>query len=292
MCQVSIGLTKLTPDPIEKRLEIVHFCGLKRARSDRMARIAGLRYNKVLGGAFVLALVAYVALQSLGTPRFKAYIALAVGAFLGPVIVAFRSIPELRKLKRVGCDAATHASRLLCVGSPQDFERHGPIEDVPFQPELMRAPLVSGKIAAYWTTVILTAIAVLVLGVAFAPGAGLAPLQGFSYFFMVLPATIALFALEWLSPTYLRIVPGRVDVMEFGVFLRGRARVTKYDLRTAKVVVDLRQLAVFIDDEEKNVRAELAIAFVRDRYRLAYYVLLAALSTHEPGPLPDDALVG
>jgi hypothetical protein len=101
---------------------------------------------------------------------------------------------------------------------------------------------------------------------------------------------LAYSAVAWLWPTYFRVVPGRLDVMRFGS-LRGRpVSIERFDLHTAKLLVDMRRWVVFIDDEERQI--ELPIALMRDRRRFAHAVLLAALSTYEPAPLPDDALLG
>jgi hypothetical protein len=37
---------------------------------------------------------------------------------------------------------------------------------------------------------------------------------------------------------------------------------------------------------------EFAFGLMPDGSRLAYYVLLAAISSHEPGPVPRDELIG
>ncbi len=279
----------MTPESIEKTAETVHFCGAAQRRASQGRFVVGLRMGRV----FLYLLLASWLVATIRTP---------LGYLIGVACVVWIGIHSLSLLTRLlapywnaarGCDAPTHDSRLASVGNRRKVESIGELADVLFEPAIFRAPFFGGfekghdrtALFAGIVMIIVCALTVLRLGLggAFAASA---------HYYLAAGIGLALLVHEWLSPTYLRIVPGRVDVMEFGVFLRGRARVTKYDLRTARVVVDLRQLAVFIDDNEKNVHAELAIAFVRDRYRLAYYLLLAALSTHEPGPLPDDALVG
>jgi hypothetical protein len=94
----------------------------------------------------------------------------------------------------------------------------------------------------------------------------------------------------WLWPTYFRLVPGRLELLWYSPFRKRPIERTVVDLRTARVLVDLRQFVVAT--EAANKPLELSIALMPRRKRFAYMLFLAALSTHEPGPLPEDELVG
>jgi hypothetical protein len=93
-----------------------------------------------------------------------------------------------------------------------------------------------------------------------------------------------------LWPTYLRLVPGRLDVIRYSLLGRGVVECVKHDLRSSAVLVDLNQHCVFLATD--GITTEVSYGAVRDPYDFAHAVLLAAVSTHKPAPLPDDALVG
>ena len=97
----------------------------------------------------------------------------------------------------------------------------------------------------------------------------------------------------WLWPTYFRIVPGRLDVMRFNNLLNRPVSVERYNLRTAKLLIDLRRGVIFVDESDGRT-GEFPIVWMRrsTRERLAYHLLLAAISSYEAPMLPDDRLLG
>jgi hypothetical protein len=97
----------------------------------------------------------------------------------------------------------------------------------------------------------------------------------------------------WLWPTYFRIVPGRLDVMRFNNLRNRLVGVCRLDLRKAKLLIDLRRGVIFIDDADGHT-GEFPIVWMRraTRERLAYHLLLAALSSYQAPDLPDDKLLG
>lgn len=91
-------------------------------------------------------------------------------------------------------------------------------------------------------------------------------------------------------PSYARLVPGRLDVLHSNALGRAFVHSESFDLRTSAVLVDLNQRCVFLAKD--GITTEIGFGAVRDPYEFAHAVLLAAISTHDPAPLPDDALVG
>ncbi|RJP33774.1 MAG: hypothetical protein C4547_11780 [Phycisphaerales bacterium] len=99
-----------------------------------------------------------------------------------------------------------------------------------------------------------------------------------------------------LWPTYYRVVPGRLDVMRFNMLRNEPVSIAQHPLRDAWIEIDLRRCVVIIgrrnEPGEPQTEAELPILLMRRRTEFAHALLLAAISTHEAPPLPDDALLG
>jgi hypothetical protein len=144
-------------------------------------------------------------------------------------------------------------------------------------------------------------------------------------------AALTPFAWNLIRPTYLRVAPGRVDIVRFG-FVGGRARVTPHSLRDRPVRLDLRRhelliggwhpshpdaraadpaqeeseaaIARFSGVNTKDPQASLGTPAQIRRLTiiplwgtleigpLERAVFRASVSTAVPGPLPDDALSG
>ncbi len=93
-----------------------------------------------------------------------------------------------------------------------------------------------------------------------------------------------------MFPTYLRVVPGRIDIMECGWLGKRILSVKRLDLRTKPIIVDLNRQIVQIGDAADAPK--IAFGAVWDNWGFAHAALMASISTHEPAPLPDDALIG
>lgn len=138
---------------------------------------------------------------------------------------------------------------------------------------------------------------------------------------------LAPFAWSLVRPTYLRVCPGRVDIVRYR-FLGAKARVTTYSLRDRPVRLDLRRKQLLIGgwhpshpdaEEDESIDPETR-KFIEGARQLNHTqtflgtpaqlrnqtiiqlwgtlesasleraVFRAAASTAEPAPLPDDAL--
>ena len=91
-------------------------------------------------------------------------------------------------------------------------------------------------------------------------------------------------------PTYLRVVPGRIDIMECALLGRRIIRVRRIDLRSRAVTIDAGAQLLHVDAVPKFEL--IPFAAIWDRWAFAHAALMAAVSSHTPPPLPDDALVG
>ena len=119
--------------------------------------------------------------------------------------------------------------------------------------------------------------------------------QGAGYITLLAALCFARFSRALIWPTYLRIVPGRMDVLQYGFLGRGRPRVRSYDLRTSRLYIHINSsLAVFATDSNDG---ELLPAvstgwFQNDPVEFERTLLTAALTDLPSPPLPDVELIG
>lgn len=114
---------------------------------------------------------------------------------------------------------------------------------------------------------------------------------GVMYGLFYVGAITGWFTAATVVPTYVRVVPGRLEVLERGMLGRRLIARTVFDLRALKVIVDLNRSTVFLVDAHGKVR-ELTLRAAANKDALAAAILRAAVSTHTPPPLPEDELVG
>lgn len=118
------------------------------------------------------------------------------------------------------------------------------------------------------------------------------PFTAFHVFAMLIG--IVLFD-AFLMPVYIRIAPGVLDVLRFPILGAGRAVSERYDLRTARVCVDLDMRYARIDDLTRPSHPVLFLhlpSLLGGHGTTAADILRGALTTSPTPPLPDDALLG
>jgi hypothetical protein len=172
--------------------------------------------------------------------------------------------------------------RLRCVGARRVVERYGQLADQAFEPAFfnasLAAPFTTAMKIAWWTTVL---AALLLINV---------PQYGALWWLIAAPLVgHGVILLLW--PTYFRVVPGRLDVLRYRPFRKHATLLAQYPLREARLLVHLRKWLLVIECPGRE-RVLLPIARVPHRSRLAWELLRAAVSTHTPGPLPEDELLG
>jgi hypothetical protein len=186
--------------------------------------------------------------------------------------------------------AARADSRIVCRGSRRMLSRlcrHGSLSDAAFEPKVFRMflPLFEQSVDAVVSFVAGVA-ALIVMGTlshTFAP-------RPFPFYIpLVLPAAgMGVLATSLLIPTYLRVVPGRADILRYRFLGRAVAAVAKIDLRTGRVEFDLRDGSLYAG----NGRVGIPVSAIHSTKAAGHAVLLAAASSHTAPPLPDDELVG
>lgn len=175
-------------------------------------------------------------------------------------------------------------ARLLVRGTDQDVSAFVELTDAPFEPII---------VGVYYAKRHL--IIGLLIGLCLCAGAPIffrwVPRPLNPGMFCMIVGTVIAIALQQLFPVYYRIVPGRMDVMESSLFT-SRARVVDWwPLKTARIEIDFKKRRIELRDVGDQ-RLTIWIPGVTEPYRLAVGLIQAAISTHEPAPLPDDRLLG
>lgn len=99
----------------------------------------------------------------------------------------------------------------------------------------------------------------------------------------------------WLSPAYIRLSPGRLDILQWRFFNLGKPICRTYDLRRARIAVILPARTVRIEDPANTERPVVSFRWFSDQTddRDWPTTILRAARTKYPTPvLPDDALIG
>lgn len=183
-------------------------------------------------------------------------------------------------------------ARIACHGDPRHLARvvaRGPLEDALFEPRVffgMGAFRASGhQRAAQWIAGVCVFVALVWLEGGFGRGGMANP------YFVGLAAVAGGVVIGTLAfPTYVRVVPGRLDVMQCGFLGRSFLSRRSLDLRKQRVVIDLTTQVIVYSDGSGT--PPIGYAAMWDSAAFVNAVILACISTHTPPPLPDDALVG
>ncbi len=99
----------------------------------------------------------------------------------------------------------------------------------------------------------------------------------------------------WLSPAYIRLSPGRLDILQWKFFNLGKPICRTYDLRRAKVAVILRARTARIEDPSNTERPIVSFRWYSDNvdgHDWPTLLLRAARTKYDSPPLPDEELIG
>lgn len=186
--------------------------------------------------------------------------------------------------------APDSSARLWCIGLPAEIDAAGALPDVPFEPRLYRLWGVGALMnkldrRMFFLMAALLMALMYVLNHAMSGGWFTG---GGSHVQVAVLLAAGLQVLGW--PAYARIVPGRLDLLQFRPF--GPSRAIQVDLKQSALTVDLRHSMVFVQPPPPATPLEFSIAFVRNNRQLARDLFQAARSSHAPGPLSDEELTG
>lgn len=181
--------------------------------------------------------------------------------------------------------------RLCACVFPQQVPMLENLSDSPFEPRIFRFPFAPPPNGRHRILAFVVMIPVSIAIVFSVPRAfGFTPSLGAELVFAVIILTTLPFLVLW--PTYFRLSPGRLDVMRFSIFGRGRPIVETFDLRRCRVMVNGRVGALLLTTPDGKQSLYVWGWLMRRRSELIVAIFEAARSRHPTPPLPDDALVG
>ncbi|MFN0135617.1 MAG: hypothetical protein ACKVS9_05795 [Phycisphaerae bacterium] len=261
---------------------LVHFsraCWLRSQVTERAAELRwGIPFFLVFVGILVIAFRPRVA--SVIPPQL--FFALVVAAIALVLIWMFvkwyrRGLAEAVDLREPSNAVPSPSVRVCFSGSRKEVLEYGPLQNVPFEPQqftLWLPPLGIGSAGLHaavsgiglWASFVL-------LAWVYNPGFFWnAIFQGMSFF------SFGALISVWIWPTHLRITPGCAEVMEYGPFRSRPKAISKLDIGTKPIIVDLRRRTLFVDPD--GARMDISFEWTRDPARVAFFLLLGAISTH------------
>lgn len=219
------------------------------------------------------------------------FIPAAALAFAIPYLIRLLRLPRAPEWVTEAIDHSSDSRfRLRLIASSRIAERLRPLGEPPSEPLIFRVTQNFTRVGGWEPAPVLVLFCIIALcwlGVNGLPAANR---------YYVMP----LFAFGWVGvvgawsfcwPTYLRIAPGRLDVICYGFLGRGDPETQTYDLSTAGLVVDARQKRVLIETTDGG-RDLIRYGSIRDDLGFAKAMLEAARSVGPSPPLPTDALIG
>ncbi len=117
----------------------------------------------------------------------------------------------------------------------------------------------------------------------------------FGYFEIMGCLGVAVISCGWMMPRYVRISPGRLDVMQFGALGFGRRFCHRYDLKRAKIAISVSSRVAVIEDDTNKERPIVVFQWNTrgvDGRTIPALLLDAARSPYTAPELPADRLVG
>lgn len=235
------------------------------------------------------------------------------GAMLGFLVISLSLRSCLRWwLRRNGILSSPNRSRvpdttledvgeasLVCYGDPVELARIQGMNDHRFEPVIVPSTRI-GRDKSEWMVVAAAAVALLIS----------TEFYSFNYpmtILMVLTASVGAMLIGRVYARYYRIVPGRLDILDYGplrarvrsrhsVSLRGASVVCRFDRRT--LAVEALDITSASDTEnhgnpaEQPQRVTVDLMTVASPHALAEGVFRGAICQHTAAGLPDDELVG
>lgn len=237
----------------------------------------------------------------LGGPPWLAYAAMGttgVGAVTWSLARARTQVRLRSAAKQSSADQTDERFRVRCVGwKPlrERLDRLGAVQDRSFEPRIFPgffAVSPSKGLMWAWGVLLFVFIIAGVAAVSVRPGLG-DMISGYQMPFAAFLASAILFLAH---PTYLRVAPGRIEVLHYTAFTRRARRCEVHDLRTARVLVELNTRQVIIESPCTIASLDGVTCFwfgwMPRSDEFAHAVLEAAISTAPTPPLPEDELVG
>ncbi len=171
----------------------------------------------------------------------------------------------------------------------------GPINGHPFEPRVFAGffALAPGKrTVRAWVLLTLLFMVVSVVYLVRSPGAGsFVGMVQFPFAAILAGGVVAI-----CLPTYIRVVPGRIDVLQYTALTRRAVRTRSHDLRSARVLVDLNVRTITVhaapDRPWEAATVRFWFGWMPRGFEFAHAVLEGAVCTAPSPPVPERELLG
>jgi hypothetical protein len=183
----------------------------------------------------------------------------------------------------------------------------GPIVDGPFEPEVHHAAFaMHNPVGVYMWCFVAVLAGVCALGWwmltrGMLPRVPYAPAVTYQFYGLI-ALVISALPFYGLFPTYYRVSPGLLEVLRYRPFVGGKPRIQRIDLRRVRVLVDLINARLVIDESVTHPRTgatstrtthlDMGPAWAMDRIGFARSILAAARWRGEFGPVAQEGLSG
>jgi hypothetical protein len=184
---------------------------------------------------------------------------------------------------------ADRTCRVVCAGPPSVAIGGPPLDNVQFPPATYLASFATRRPRwlglTWWAT----------FGLCFGLGVVLdqASLKlGPGWYLYVFPFAaggVSELAIALLFPTYIRLLPGRMDVLTFFTWRSAALTVRSHNLRLARLEIDLQSHLLRIRETDQTCL--VVPKHIPRGHEFIRTLLLAALSTHTPVAVPMDRLI-
>lgn len=186
------------------------------------------------------------------------------------------------------------SDRLVCYGDPSELALLQELQDLPFEPQIERRRsylrrgkqsrknpkgLVMDKTA--WI-ILIVGLGLLILGYPF-----------LAFATMSIIIAIPVRKVSWLTKhLYYRVIPQRLDILEFKLLSAQAKPLQSIDLSTASVTCRFDTQVATIDGVGGEERLEIDLASLRSPHSFVKYMFWAAICTTQVAPLPQHELLG
>jgi hypothetical protein len=271
--------------------DVVHFVGASPPRIEPDTSLQNKLAAATAFAAIGFVVLGVIAENHLGIGMSDFILIGLVGLIVAGFVVAisvstwrwFRQRTALRELPK----RPPAGWRYCCVAAPAWLAPCGELADVPFEPNYFNATSVLSRTWPQHGLALAVTLALwaATIGALWALGTHVIAIA-LLLFYVAPIVSQAIIFFAW--PTYLRVLPGRVDIVRHNFLRRGTPQAIGFPLADCRILADLRKNTTLIYGSDDQLRLSIPLSLLPDRRRFVHRLFLAALSTYQPPPLEEQ----
>lgn len=262
---------------------LVHFSRACWVETEVVYRAYEFAWIALLTVPALAAIAALVMRRVMPTVSKVVFILVVLTVAIFPLVEVARFLWKRGRREAEALSEATDATpnndaRVCYCGTRGELAAVGELRNVPFEPFI--CPLVVPPVAIRNAGVrsFATGIALTVILCALCAAVGIPIDWGNVILLVCFGGAIGAPVARLIWPTHLRITPGLVEIIEYGPFKVQPVAITRLEVATRPLIVDLRRRVLLFDVGGK--RLDISFAWTRDPACIAFFMLLSAVSTH------------